>query len=117
MAANTTSSNFSSTSSNPEVAALAAELVEFEKWAEDAYGCDWCCGGGDEWVERLAARRDALGFSSWEEFRAAAGMPVPEPVSDTSESDDPMDGDAESALASCGWGTDEDYGGCDDGDF
>ena len=25
-----------------------------------------------------------------------------------------MDGDAESALASCGWGTDEDYG-CFDG--
>ena len=28
--------------------------------------------------------------------------------------DDSMDGDHESALASCGWGTDEDYGGCDD---
>jgi hypothetical protein len=28
------------------------------------------------------------------------------------EGDDcPLDGDAESALASCGWGTDEDYGG------
>lgn len=26
------------------------------------------------------------------------------------EDDCPMDGDAESALASCGWGTDEDYG-------
>lgn len=26
------------------------------------------------------------------------------------EEDCPMDGDAESALASCGWGTDEDYG-------
>ena len=25
--------------------------------------------------------------------------------------DDSMDGDAESALASAGWGTDEDYGG------
>ena len=25
------------------------------------------------------------------------------------EYDDPMDGDAESALASCGWGMDEDY--------
>lgn len=25
--------------------------------------------------------------------------------------DCPLDGDAESALASCGWGTDEDYGG------
>jgi len=27
-----------------------------------------------------------------------------------SENDCPLDGDAESALASCGWGTDEDYG-------
>lgn len=26
------------------------------------------------------------------------------------EDDCPLDGDAESALASCGWGTDEDYG-------
>lgn len=34
-----------------------------------------------------------------------------EPEDDYDES---MDGDHESALASCGWGTDEDYGGCDD---
>lgn len=26
------------------------------------------------------------------------------------QDDCPLDGDAESALASCGWGTDEDYG-------
>ena len=30
---------------------------------------------------------------------------------------DPMDGDAESALASCGFGMDEDYGGGSDIDF
>lgn len=31
---------------------------------------------------------------------------------------DDMDGDAQSALASAGWGTDEDYGCCDDdGDY
>ena len=29
--------------------------------------------------------------------------------------DDSMDGDAASALASVGWGTDEDYGSYDDG--
>lgn len=29
--------------------------------------------------------------------------------------DDSMDGDHESALASAGWGTDESYGGYDDG--
>ncbi len=31
--------------------------------------------------------------------------------SDEDGYDDSMDGDHESALASCGWGTDEDYGG------
>jgi len=31
--------------------------------------------------------------------------------------DDSMDGDHESALASCGWGTDEDYGYYGDGDW
>lgn len=30
--------------------------------------------------------------------------------------DDQMDGDHQSALASCGWGTDEDYGSFDGGD-
>ena len=35
-------------------------------------------------------------------------------VGDESDYDDSMDGDAASALASAGWGTDEDYGGgCD----
>ena len=31
-------------------------------------------------------------------------------IKDVAEFDDSMDGDAESALASAGWGTDEDYG-------
>lgn len=31
--------------------------------------------------------------------------------------DDPMDGDEASALASAGWGTDEDYGGLPDYDW
>lgn len=31
--------------------------------------------------------------------------------------DESMDGDHESALASCGWGTDEDYGSYDGEDF
>lgn len=30
------------------------------------------------------------------------------------EPDDSMDGDHDSALASAGWGTDEDYGGCNE---
>lgn len=33
------------------------------------------------------------------------------------EYDDSMDGDAASALASAGWGTDEDYGGSPDYDW
>lgn len=42
---------------------------------------------------------------------APAPEPEPEPESDPEpDFDDPMDGDHETALASCGWGTDEDYG-------
>lgn len=37
------------------------------------------------------------------------GWDIDEPEAE-SEYDDSMDGDAESALASAGWGTDEDYG-------
>jgi len=87
-----------------QIAALAVELLKFDKWAETAHGCDWCCGGGDSWADHLESRREALGFSSWEEFRVAAGLPPRE-----SEYDDHMDGDTESALASAGYGTDEDY--------
>jgi hypothetical protein len=36
---------------------------------------------------------------------------------DDSGYDDSMDGDAQSALASAGWGTDEDYGGSVDDSF
>lgn len=36
------------------------------------------------------------------------------PAHDSEELDESMDGDHESALASAGFGTDEDYGGCDD---
>jgi hypothetical protein len=39
-----------------------------------------------------------------------SSCPVPEDYSDTMYYMDEMDGDAESALASAGWGTDEDYG-------
>lgn len=40
------------------------------------------------------------------------------PDEESSDDGDPgdMDGDAGSALASAGWGTDEDYGGCSDWD-
>ena len=36
------------------------------------------------------------------------GLPIDE------DYDDSMDGDHDSAMASCGFGTDEDYGGCGD---
>lgn len=36
------------------------------------------------------------------------------PQQDSEELDESMDGNHESALASAGFGTDEDYGGCDD---
>jgi hypothetical protein len=39
-----------------------------------------------------------------------------EPSDEDFDSDDSMDGDHESALASCGFGTDEDYGGFSDFD-
>ena len=39
------------------------------------------------------------------------------PVADDEDYDDSMDGDHESALASCGWGTDEDYGCYDSGGY
>lgn len=43
---------------------------------------------------------------------------VPEDDEGERDYDDSMDGDHESALASVGWGTDEDYGGTgDDWDF
>lgn len=40
-----------------------------------------------------------------------------DPVPSDDDFDDSMDGDAESALASAGFGTDEDYGGASDIDF
>ena len=56
-----------------------------------------------------------------DEFRADFGSaPVIEyceegfMVSEDEDYDDSMDGDAGSALASAGWGTDEDYGSADE---
>lgn len=39
----------------------------------------------------------------------ACGMPTDGWILANEENDCPLDGDAESALASCGWGVDEDY--------
>lgn len=60
--------------------------------------CAECAGEYEEW----AAARDAEDVEAME--------------NDPDYYDDSMDGDHESALASCGWGTDEDYGGYDGGE-
>lgn len=62
-------------------------------------------------------RTEVTGRHTVECHCAACGWSTaePEPVDDYDDYDDPMDGDAASALASCGWGTDEDYGCYDAG--
>lgn len=60
----------------------------------------------------------ALGYAMYQgtkdllaELDAPDSEPLDEEDEEDWEADDcPLDGDAESALASCGWGTDEDYG-------
>jgi len=46
------------------------------------------------------------GIAQGETCTCEAGLAL----TDEADRSDYMDGDAESALASCGWGTDEDYG-------
>ena len=52
--------------------ALVENYTRFLVWAETAEGCDWCCGGGDRWRDRLHVQREALGFTSWTAFVAAS---------------------------------------------
>lgn len=56
----------------------------FENYEFEAYELE-----GDDWED---ARRDWGDYDDW------------------AQDECPLDGDAESALASAGWGTDEDYG-------
>ena len=101
---------------------LAKDREAFQAWSETASGCDWCCGGGDEWAERLEKGRTALGFSTWEGLREAlkslpealesppeadvpencptCGHTIGEDRGDPDDYDDSMDGDHESALES-----------------
>jgi hypothetical protein len=46
----------------------------------------------------------------WDDLEDGEEEPVTSGSSVDMDFDDPMDGDAQSALASCGWGDDEDYG-------
>ncbi len=74
---------------------------------EDEERVDWLCGCGNG--------RLSVPESEVPEFCPLCGAPVAAMVDDYDDYDDSMDGDHESALASCGWGTDEDYGCFDDG--
>jgi hypothetical protein len=49
-----------------------------------------------------------------DELEDVIGHELTEEFTVDDDFDDSMDGDHASALASCGWGTDEDYGGYDD---
>ena len=69
---------------------------------------DYDCVGWDERMAEMEAE-DALqevGMIVGDALEECDGMDLLRQA----EEDCPMDGDAESALASCGWGTDEDYG-------
>jgi hypothetical protein len=85
-------------------------------------GCEWCseCDGvgfieTGEWPATFDEPPAPRGYRC--ESCGGEGVFAAEPEDDEdfdAESDDAMDGDAESALASAGFGTDEDYGGfCD----
>lgn len=49
---------------------LLVNLVEFEQWAEGASGCDWCCGGGDDWSHDLDDELKQVGFDSWDSLES-----------------------------------------------
>lgn len=49
-----------------------------------------------------------------DELEDVVGYELSEEFAVEEDFDDSMDGDHASALASCGYGTDEDYGGYDD---
>jgi hypothetical protein len=67
---------------------------------------------GPDFIRDLSRdERRAFGelFNACEDFRAVA-----EELQDEAEYEDSMDGDHASALASAGYGVDEDYGACDE---
>ena len=55
---------------------IMEELEREAEWMYDNYqGCDWCCGGGDERMERLQKKREKVLEKlqlSLEEYRAYA---------------------------------------------
>lgn len=48
----------------PSREALLAEqaklLADVDYMHENYEGCDWCCGGGDEWMEECCTRLDEI---------------------------------------------------------
>lgn len=89
-------------------------------WDGDAERLDWSCGefsGQSEGSSLESVEQAAIS-----DYRQASGDTEDvqieyEDHDDGGYEDDDMDGDAESALASCGWGTDEDYGDYGGEDF
>lgn len=65
-------------------------------------------------VKDLREKLEALGKCVGEGPVSVFLEPYDNEVDDPEEYDDSMDGDHESALASAGFGTDEDYGGYDE---
>lgn len=43
---------------------LRTRIQEFLDWAQEASGCDWCCGGGDNRREELNEEAQALGYQN-----------------------------------------------------
>jgi len=71
---------------------------------------------GTDFIRDLSRdERRAFGelFNACEDFRTVAEE-LQDELDQEAEYDDGMDGDHDSALASAGYGTDEDYGACDE---
>ena len=62
---------------------------------------------------------DASNYDDYSDFYDVVCEDDCEVADDFDYVDESMDGDHDSAMTSCGWGTDEDYGfyGDDEGDF
>ena len=86
----------------------------FEASLDDMYPEVTICGITFS-PSRVLREMDPIGFQvSMSDYADNMDIEVCEEDDMDGEYDDSMDGDAESALASAGWGTDEDYGSASD---
>ena len=105
---------------DPTTVNKTIEIRDAPNWDGDAEKVEWSCGGYNGESEGSSIESAEAGAIA--SYRQMSGdtesTVVIVYVSNEDDGyDDDMDGDAESALASAGWGTDEDYGGCCDDDF